>query len=86
MTPAACSHQRFLFIFSSFRGLFFKVKVIKMRRILLYHIADEIFIFVIDLDLIGKTGLKFLAPVVHLRFQNRPVYDEGIGVGSFTCG
>ena len=57
-----------------------------MRRILLYHIADEIFIFVIDLDLIGKTGLKFLAPVVHLRFQNRPVYDEGIGVGSFTCG
>lgn len=58
MTPAACSHQRFLFIFSSFRGLFFKVKVIKMRRILLYHIADEIFIFVIDLDLIGKTGLN----------------------------
>ena len=40
-----------------------------MRRILLYHIADEIFIFVINFDLIGKTGLKFLAPVVHLRFD-----------------
>ena len=84
------------FLFRQCKTLFLNLlasQIIQMFRILLNHIADNIFIFIIYLNFIWQTSLEILAPKIQFWFQYCSIFKIrikealfGVFIGNAIAG